>query len=65
MSGPPLMPTPGFKIAAVVDTFVRAIETGDFELSLQALDDRLKARAATRAAGAGSIWATTTRRICC
>jgi hypothetical protein len=49
--------TPGEagRIAAVVDTFVRAIETSDFEQRLKELEDRSK-RAADAMAGAGSTW---------
>jgi hypothetical protein len=51
--------TPGEagRIAAVVDTFVRAIETSEFELRLQELEGRFTAQDATRATGAGSSWA--------
>jgi hypothetical protein len=57
-----LIQTTGFKIPAVVDTFVRAIETSEFERRLQEFDERLEARDAARATGAGSIW-TYNRRV--
>jgi hypothetical protein len=49
--------TPGEagRIAAVVDTFVRAIETSDFDRRLQELEDRTK-RDADTMAGAGRGW---------
>ena len=50
--------TPGEagRIAAVVDTFVRAIETSDFEERLKELEDWQKARDATMGTSAGSTW---------
>ena len=50
--------TPGEaeRIAAVVDTFVRAIDASDFDRRLQELEDASKARAATRIAESGSPW---------
>jgi hypothetical protein len=50
--------TPGEagRIAAVVDTFVRAIETRDFEERLKELEDWQKARDATLKTRAGSTW---------
>jgi hypothetical protein len=50
--------TPGEagRIAAVVDTFVRAIETSEFELRLKVLEDSFKARDAAPIRGAGSAW---------
>jgi hypothetical protein len=50
--------TPGEaeRIAAVVDTFVRAIDASDFDRRLQELEDASKARAAARIAGSGSPW---------
>ena len=51
--------TPGEagRIAAVVDTFVRAIETSEFERRLQELEGSFKAQDAARVATAGSTWA--------
>jgi hypothetical protein len=48
--------TPGEagRIAAVVDTFVRAIQTSEFERRLQELEGRFKAQDTARVAGAGS-----------
>ena len=50
--------TPGEagRIAGVVDTFVRAIETSGFEQRLQELEDNLKAPAAAGTAATGSAW---------
>ena len=50
--------TPGEaeRIAAVVDTFVRAIDASDFDRRLRELEDASKARAATRIAESGSPW---------
>lgn len=50
--------TPGEagRIAATVDTFVRAIETSEFERRLQELEFTLKAREVAAARGTGSAW---------
>ena len=50
--------TPGeaHRIAAVVDTFVRAIDTSDFDRRLQELEDASKSRAEARIADSGSSW---------
>ena len=50
--------TPGEagRIAGVVDTFVRAIDTSDFDRRLQELEDKLKAPAAAGTAATGSGW---------
>jgi hypothetical protein len=50
--------TPGeaSTIAAVVDTFVRAIETSDFDRRLQELEDSSKARAEREAKNGPSGW---------
>jgi hypothetical protein len=50
--------TPGEagRIAGVVDTFVRAIETSDFDRRLQELEERLKAPTAAGNAATGSGW---------
>jgi hypothetical protein len=50
--------TPGEaeRIAAVVDTFVRAIDASDFDRRLQELEDASKARAAARIAESGPPW---------
>jgi hypothetical protein len=50
--------TPGeaHRIAAVVDTFVRAIETSDFDRRLQELEDASKSRGEARVADSGSNW---------
>ena len=56
--------TPGeaATIAAVVDTFVRAIETSDFDWRLQELEEYSKARAEREAAGSPG-GRTTARRV--
>jgi hypothetical protein len=51
------------RIAAVVDTFVRAIDASDFDRRLQELEDASKACAAARIAEAGSPGSTTDRRV--
>ena len=50
--------TPGEagRIAGVVDTFVRAIDTSDFDRRLQEFEDKLKAPAAAGTAATGSGW---------
>jgi hypothetical protein len=50
--------TPGEaeRIAAVVDTFVRAIGARDFDRRLQELEGASKAREAARTADSGSPW---------
>ena len=50
--------TPGEagRIAGVVDTFVRAIETSEFERRLQGLEHKLEADDAAAARRAGSTW---------
>ena len=50
--------TPGEaeRTAAVVDTFVRAIDASDFDRRLQKLEYASKARAAIRIAKSGSPW---------
>ena len=50
--------TPGEaeRIAAVVDTFVRAIDASDFDRRLRELEDASKARAATGITESGSPW---------
>jgi hypothetical protein len=50
--------TPGEagRIAAVVDTFVRAIETSDFEERLKELEDWQTGQDATQRTRAGSTW---------
>jgi hypothetical protein len=50
--------TPGEaqRIAAVVDTFVRAIDASDFDRRLQELEDASKAREEAVIAGSGSSW---------
>ena len=50
--------TPGEaeRIAAVVDTFVRAIDAGDFDRRLHELEDASKASAAARIAEVGFAW---------
>ena len=57
--------TPGEaeRMAAVVDTFVRAIDASDFDRRLQELEDASKARAAARIAESGSPGSTTDRRV--
>jgi Family of unknown function (DUF5681) len=50
--------TPGEagRIAAMIDTFVRAIETSEFERRLQELEEKLKRDDAAAARSAGSAW---------
>ncbi len=50
--------TPGEaeRIAAVVDTFVRAIDASDFDRRLQELEDASEARADARIAESGPPW---------
>jgi len=50
--------TPGEaeRIAAVVDTFVRAIDASDCDRRLQELEKASKARTAARIAESGSPW---------
>ena len=57
--------TPGEaeRIAAVVDTFVRAIDASDFDRRLQGLEDASKARAVARIAESGSLGSTTNKRV--
>jgi hypothetical protein len=56
LAGGEITPGEASTIAAVVDTFVRAIETSDFDRRLQELEDNSKARAAREVAGASSGW---------
>jgi len=53
LAGGAITPGEAGTIAAVVDTFVRAIETSDFDRRLQQLEDRSKRDAATGMVGAG------------
>ena len=50
--------TPGEaeRIASVVDTFVRALDTSDFDRRLRELEDSSKAHAAAEHADAGRGW---------
>ena len=56
LAGGEITPGEASTIAAVVDTFVRAIETSDFDRRLQELEDASKARATREAAAAPSGW---------
>jgi Family of unknown function (DUF5681) len=56
LAGGAITPGEAATIAAVVDTFVRAIETSDFERRLKELEDDSKAGTVTGMAGAGSGW---------
>jgi hypothetical protein len=51
--------TPGEagRIAAMIDTFVQAIETSEFERRLQELEEKFKRDDAAAARSAGSAWA--------
>jgi hypothetical protein len=53
LAGGAITPGEAGTIAAVVDTFVRAIETSDFDRRLQVLEDRSKPNAAAGMVGAG------------
>jgi hypothetical protein len=54
LAGGEITPGEAGRIAGVVDTFVRAIETSDFEQRLQELEEKLKADDAARARSAAS-----------
>jgi hypothetical protein len=54
LAGGAITPGEAERIAAVVDTFVRAIDASDFDRRLQELEDASKARAAARIAESGS-----------
>jgi hypothetical protein len=56
LAGGAITPREAERIAAVVDTFVRAIDASDFDRRLQELEDASKARAATRIAESGAPW---------
>jgi hypothetical protein len=56
LAGGAITPGEAERIAAVVDTFVRAIDASDFDRRLQGLEDASKARAAARIAESGSPW---------
>jgi hypothetical protein len=56
LAGGQITPGEAGRIAAMVDTFVRAIETSDFDRRLQELEDREKARAAAGTTATGSGW---------
>jgi hypothetical protein len=53
LAGGAITPGEAGTIAAVVDTFVRAIETSDFDRRLQELENRSKSRAEAGMAGTG------------
>jgi hypothetical protein len=55
LAGGDITPGEAGRIAGVVDTFVRAIETSDFDRRLQELENKLQAppRAGTAATGSG------------
>jgi hypothetical protein len=56
LAGGEITPGEAQRIAAVVDTFVRAIDTSDFDRRLQELEDASKSRAKARIADSGSSW---------
>jgi hypothetical protein len=56
LAGGAITPGEAERIAAVVDTFVRAIDASDFDERLQELEDASKARAAACITEAGSLW---------
>jgi hypothetical protein len=56
LAGCAITPGEAERIAAVVDTFVRAIDASDFDRRLQELEDASEARAAARIAESGSPW---------
>jgi hypothetical protein len=62
LSGGAITPGEAGTIAAVVDTFVRAIDTSDFDRRLQELEKRSKARAEADMVGAVGATASTFRR---
>src|SRR5262249_61268807 len=57
LAGGALTPGEAERIAAVVDTFVRAIETSDFERRLKEAEDGL-ARNLPGRAGVSTVWTT-------
>jgi hypothetical protein len=56
LAGGAITPGEAQRIAAVVDTFVRAIDASDFDRRLHELEDASNARAAARVAQSGSPW---------
>jgi hypothetical protein len=53
LAGGAITPDEAERIASVVDTFMRALDTSDFDRRLQELESGSKARAATEHASAG------------
>ena len=56
LAGGAISPSEARRIAGVVDTFVRAIETIDFDPHLQELGGRFKTRDAAAGTSTGSAW---------
>ena len=56
LAGGEITPGEAGRIAAVVDTFVRSIETSDFEQRLSELEERSKARSEAGTAGVRTGW---------
>jgi len=56
LAGGAITPGEAERIAAVVDTFVRAIDASDFDRRLQGLEDASKSRAAASMAESGASW---------
>ena len=56
LAGGDITPGEAGRIAGVVDTFVRAIETSDFDRRLQGLENKLNAPTTAGNAATGSGW---------
>ncbi|MBV9199502.1 MAG: hypothetical protein JOY83_07140 [Alphaproteobacteria bacterium] len=63
LAGGAITPGEAERIASVVDTFMQALDTSDFDRRLQELEDSSKARAAAEHADAGRGWLY--RSFCC
>jgi hypothetical protein len=63
LAGGAITPGEAESIAAVVDTFVRAIDAGDFDRRLQELEDASKARCGQHCRSRGRPGSTTDRRV--
>src|SRR6202035_2010289 len=63
LAGGAITPGEAERIAAVVDTFVRAIDDGDFDRRLQELEDASKARCGLHCRSRGRPGSTTDRRV--
>jgi hypothetical protein len=63
LAGGAITPGEAERIAAMVDTFVRAIDAGDFDRRLQELEDASKARCGLHCRSRGRPGSTTDRRV--